>query len=151
MDDKMILAALIVITVIMGLYLIALISAMLVNRRLINQGFEGIPWEDCTMPSKMISFFLGFALSFIPWWIFEQYVERFYNEQCRPCISIGKCVSVDEDGEKINDCGCDPTKRAWSPLETCDGGYNKLILKESDYLEERRNYPMDIFIKYTNL
>lgn len=129
--------------IITSIYVLASVSALYVNRGLKLQGFTGISTLQCFNPVKWFSVFIGYAFKYlIPLHIFEQYVLRFYDPECRPdCISKGKC--------KI--CGCDSVCKAWSPIESCSkGNWPPVIYDKEEYQNFREEFPVKIKIEYGN-
>lgn len=124
-------------------YLIATITALFYNRHLKSQKFDGISWIECFSPLKHLSFILGTIISWIPWWIREQYVLRFYHDECRICIQTRHCV----DPSGRSHCGCDAFKKACSPLESCKRKkYGKIIFNKKKAIEflESTNYKIKV-------
>lgn len=129
--------------ILFGIYAMAVISAVIVNYINKNNGLKGIPYTQCFSPIKLVSVLLGFILfTIIPEHILEQYIIRFYDEDCRAeCINGngGKCVS----------CGCHTRAKMWSPLERCSKTrWQEIIWSKRKYIELRKEYPLQIKIKY---
>ncbi len=126
------------------LYIIAALCAMVYNYVLRRKGLEGISYVQCFNPIKLISVWIGFTLwLLVPMHIFEQYVLRFYDPECRTSCLLGN------DGSCVK-CGCNTTAKMWSPLEK-DSNYNwgKIIFSRRKYRELRNKYPVKIKIEYT--
>jgi len=125
------------------LYVFGAISACVANFIMRKKGLEGISYKECLSPLKMISVLLGFALKYIiPQHIFEQYVIRFYDPDCRTeCVlgNDGNCVA----------CGCDTIAKMWSPFELCKKKrWPPIIWSKKEYKAYRELYPLKIFVKY---
>lgn len=130
---------------IIAIYLFSGISACIANYFMRKKGLKGISYLECFNPLKMISVLVGFILKYvIPQHILEQYVIRFYDEDCRrECVfsSDGKCVS----------CGCDAIAKMWSPIEEdSKKRWGKIIWRKSKYRAFREKYPLKIKIQYGN-
>lgn len=106
-------------------YFFATIVALVYNKRLKRNGFTGIPWKECFFPEKHFSFLIGYFVSKIPKHIIEQYVLRFYDDECQKCYKSGECL---HRITKKKTCGCDPYKKACSPFEKCSNSYWGLII-----------------------
>lgn len=122
-------------------YLVISTLALGVNNRLKSKGFKGIPNKDCFNPLKWFSVFIGYILKWvIPLHVFEQFVLRLYDPECRPdCILRGPC----------KECACDALAKAYSPLEKCSkGNYPKIIWSKSKYEKFREEFPVRIEVKY---
>lgn len=123
------------------LYLFGSVMALRYNKKLKKQGFKGISTAECFNPKKWFSVFIGYLFKFlIPQHVFEQYVLRFYDPECRPlCMLKGPC----------DVCGCDAIAKGWSYSETCSkGNWPRVIFNKKEYEEFRKNYPVKIEIKY---
>lgn len=125
-------------------YLIASISALIVNYRLKKNNYKGIEWRECFFPIKHLSFIVGYIVSLIPWWIMDQYAMRFYNINCRKCIINKNCQFNGNNG-----CGCDPYKKACSPFETCSFKfYGPIIFNRKKAINHLSNIKYKIEVKY---
>ena len=121
------------------IYLIACISALIVNYRLKEDGFDGILWYECFLPTKHLSYILGFTISLIPWWIIDQYAIRFYHKKCGVCIKKKKCIQNGEQG-----CGCDPFSKACSPFESCHfGHYGPIIFNKAKAIAKLSKFKIE--------
>lgn len=111
------------------MYFLFASCALWVNYKLLKDGFKGIPWVECFNPKKWISFFIGNVFYYlVPLWILDQYVIRFYSENCRNCIEKEVCIYNGEKG-----CGCNAYKKACSPLEQCSFNfYGPIILNKKE-------------------
>lgn len=122
-----------------------------------RDGFEGVPWLDCINPKKWYSVLYGTILYIIiPPHVFEQYVLRFYAEDCQVCIKAGKCVGGSSCGADCS-CGCDTLKKMYSPFEKDSGNikgvgrsWTKIIRDKKKYEAVRRNSPVSINIEFKN-
>lgn len=131
------------IEILAAVYAISAAAACFFNYRLKTLGLSGIPYGECFNPLKMASVFVGYLLrSIIPDHVFEQYVIRFYDPDCRKdCLlgNDGKCVS----------CGCDTHSKMWSPMEKdSKSRWGKIIFSKEEYAELRKKYPVTIKITY---
>lgn len=124
-------------------YTAFVISAICMNAYLKKvKKLTGIGWKECFNPFKMLSVVIGFTLwVIIPMHIFEQYVLRFYDDQCRPTCLLGNkgnCIS----------CGCNTKAKMWSPLEKdSKNNWGKIIFSKKAYIELRKKYPINIKIE----
>lgn len=135
----------------LGLYIGLSLFVCLYNLYLKKKGYDGIEWISCFDPIKWLSFGVGwFVWLFIRRFkhVFEQYIERYYNDDCSRCIAGGRCVGVDQMGDIVNTCGCSPGAKASSPLESCSGRYDPIIWRRGKYQKERKEYPMKIKVIY---
>lgn len=131
--------------IIFWIYIVGAICACIANYVMKKKGLEGISYKECFNPLKMLSVLIGFALKYIiPQHIFEQFVIRFYDEDCRSeCIlgNDGNCVA----------CGCDTIAKMWSPIEECKKKrWGKIIWSKKKYTAYRQLYPLKIKIQYGN-
>jgi hypothetical protein len=108
-----------------------------------NKGLEGIPYLQCNNPIKLFSVVVGFFLYFLfPMHILEQYILRFYDEDCRKECLLG------HDGHCVT-CGCHTKSKMWSPLEKdSQARWGKIIWRKSKYQALRKKYPVKINITY---
>ncbi len=125
------------------IYVGSVIIALLMNYNLKSHGLKGISWANCFNPIKIIGVAIGFTLSYMfPLHIFEQYILRFYDVDCRAeCLigNEGKCVS----------CGCNTRAKMWSPFESCSKNrWAKIIWSRKKYKEYRLKYPVQIKTQY---
>ena len=126
-------------------YGIAVISALLFNAKLKREKFDGIHWKECFSPIKHLSFILGTIIAQIPWWVMDQYVMRFYDDNCRVCIEDGLCI--DPDTKKS--CGCNARKKVSSPFEVCKkGNFGKIIFNKEEALNHLNSIKYKIKVVY---
>lgn len=125
------------------IYLFFSTLCLIANYRLKKGNLAGISNFQCFNPVKWFSVGIGFVLKFLfPWWIFEQYVLRFYDADCAPCKKAGKCIAGDSP------CGCDFYAKAWSPVEKCsNGNWGPIIWSKKEYMQLRQDYPIKIKIE----
>lgn len=128
-------------------YLLSTALALYTNSRLIRDEFKGIPWKECFYPSKHFSFIVGNVFYYIvPLWILDQYVIRFYNENCRKCIESEVCTFNGKKG-----CGCNAYKKACSPLEQCSFDfYGPIIFNKKEAKEFLSSIKLTIKIESKN-
>lgn len=125
-------------------YMIASFVALIVNYRLKKKGYSGIEWKECFFPIKHLSFTIGYIVSLIPWWIMDQYVMRFYDDQCRLCILQRECKV-----NGVKGCGCDPYKKACSPFEKCSfDNYGPIIFNKVKAINHLLNIKYKIKVTY---
>lgn len=124
-----------------SLYFLISLEALWFNDKLKKEGFTGIPTVQCFNPLKWVSVFFGYTMKWlIPQHIFEQYVLRFYDEECRvDCMLKGKCIT----------CGCDAIAKGWSPKEKCsNNNWGPIVFNKRKYKALRDKYPVNIKITY---
>lgn len=125
-------------------YLIASITALIVNRNLKKNNYTGISWKECFSPKKHLSFAVGYIVSLIPWWIMDQYAMRFYDIQCGQCIKQKECMV-----NGVKGCGCDPYKKACSPFEKCNfDNYFPIIFNKQKAIIHLSKIKYKIEVKY---
>lgn len=130
---------------ILFIYMISVISALIFNAKLKMDKFDGIHWKECFSPLKHLSFMLGTIIAQIPWWIMDQYVMRFYDDECRVCIEEGLCI--DPDTKKS--CGCNARKKAASPFEKCKkNNFDKIIFNKEEAINHLKNTNYKIKVIY---
>lgn len=130
----------------LGTYLLAVLCALVFNKSLRKQGYDGIPNIDCFNPKKLFSFIIGFIFYYLdPLYLIEQLVLRFYSE----CSD--ECFNTENEQCPNENCGCNIKMKAWSPFETCghkNKRWGKIIFSRKKYKELRLNYPVKISIDY---
>ena len=107
------------------------------------EGFNEITFLQCLNPILWFSLVIGKVFKvLVPPHIFEQYVLRVYDEECRPQCYLsrnGTCV----------ECGCDALAKAYSPISQCSkGNWGRIIFNKSKYKKLRDDYPVQIKINY---
>ena len=134
--------------IILGLYLVASLSAVIINYRNKQKGLKGISWVSCFNPIKFFNVAIGLLFKLIlPLHVFEQLVLRIYDEDCKVCLDEGKCVGGSACGEECA-CGCDTVAKMYSPLESDSGeNWGPIIWNKNKYEELRKEYPIEIIIK----
>lgn len=130
------------IGVLLFVYILGSMIAMSMNYSLKNKGLKGIEWYECFSVYKQFNVAIGFVLkSIIPFHIFEQYVLRFYDEDCKPCLDKGKCLY----------CGCDTKAKMWAPgEEDSNDNWGKIIWSKKEYEKYRKRFPVQIKTEYKN-
>ena len=125
------------------LYTFGVVSALIYNAYNKNKGMDGIPWGECFSIFKMMSFVIGWSISFIPTHILDQYVIRLYSKECRNCFKLGECSN--EENEL---CGCPPYQKACSPFERCRGYWDPVVFDREAWEKQIRENPFDLTIKF---
>ena len=122
------------------IYILAVLACRRANSKLKSEGLKGIGYSECYSPKKLFSVVMGFALNcLIPSHVFEQYVLRFYDKDCKPCLDKGKCTM----------CGCNTKAKMWSPLEEDSGdNWGPIIWNKEEYESLRSKFPVQIDVKY---
>lgn len=134
---------LLICKIILASYLVNVAIALAFNWSLKNEGLDGIPWKECFSPIKMLSIIIGFTLYIvIPMHVFEQYVLRFYDDECRNTCLLG-------NNGKCKSCGCNTLAKMWSPLEKDSRkNWGKIIWSKKKYKILRSKYPVKIKIEF---
>lgn len=125
------------------IYEILAAIAIIYNWWLKRKGLEGISYWDCQNPIKLFSVLIGFILMVVfPMHILEQYILRFYDQDCRrECLlgNNGNCVK----------CGCYTKAKMWSPLERdSQNRWVGIIWSRKKYEKLRKKYPLKIKIEF---
>lgn len=118
-----------------SLYLIGVLTCLWATR-----GNPRIDKGKCFKPKSWLSYVLGYTfIRFVPLHVFEQFVLRFYDEECSQCVGDGKCF----------DCGCSMPEKAYVPYESCSrNNWGPIIWGKKEYEELRKEYPINIKIDY---
>ena len=116
----------------MFLYIVIYVKMHLVE--LMNTRF--IDWIN---PLKWGSvLYASFMKMLFPMHIVEQLILRMYDMECRKCMANGSCFH----------CGCDMSK-VFTPWDVCSqGNWGPMIESEKEYEELRKEYPVEITVKY---
>lgn len=135
--------------IVFSLYIVSVIIALIINNKNKKIGLKGIDVIECFNPFKFLSVAYGYLLKLlIPHHVFEQYVLRFYDEDCSVCIENGKCIGGKVCGSECG-CGCDVFAKMYSPLEKDSGGnWDSIVFNKDKYSKIRDEYPIEISIKY---
>lgn len=126
-----------IFVVIAGLYLIGVLTCLFATR-----DNAAVDKAKCFSPLSWLSYVSGNLIMYLcPPHVLEQFMLRFFDKECRQCVSDGKCF----------DCGCDMPAKAYVPYEKCSrGNWGPIIWDKEEYQELRELYPIKIEIKYDN-
>lgn len=104
-----------------------------------RNSLSNIRIEDVINPLKWGSvLYASFMKMLFPMHIVEQLILRMYDMECRKCMANGSCFH----------CGCDMSK-VFTPWDVCSqGNWGPMIEDKKEYEELRKEYPVEITVKY---
>lgn len=96
---------------------------------------------DCNDPKKWASFLFGIVIEkIIPPHVFEQFVLRVYDDDCKSCIKAGNCTT----------CGCKAYAKMMVPWEKDSrSNWSQIIWSKEKYKAWRDQFPATVTVTYS--
>lgn len=100
----------------------------------------GLRVIDLINPYRWYLFVKGMIIGrFLQMHIIEQLLIRLYDDECRTCVSNGKC----------HHCGCHMPEKAWNLEDECTNGNWGPVMNKEDWQEYKSQYIDYIDVKIT--